>query len=542
MANKDKNTKSIPIGSALEHGKAHERDHQVWGRRSFLRSLGIVGGSSIFLGSTTLSAMTSPLAWALSLTETDHILVLIRLKGGNDGLNTIIPVFDYGTYQSLRPNIRIPQSELIGLSNEFGMPNTMQAVNPLWQEGKMKVVHSVGYPDQNLSHFRSSDIWASASDADVVDSSGWLGRYLMQLYPDYLMNPPAIPPAIQIGGVGNLAFNDTNNVNISVSVNDPNELYEIAQNGQLYDLSNLPDCLYGDQLGYMRAVTNSTFIYAEDIKQAYDAGANGVEYGPNLGRQLAIVARLIKGGLGTKLYMVTLDGFDTHAGQSNSHPALLTELATSVKAFYDDLALGNKAKDVLSMTISEFGRRLEQNASGGTDHGAAAPVMMFGEGLNGNGFVGTAPDLQNLDNAGNLVFGTDFREIYATVLENWLCVDAATVNEVLGRNFSRISLGLSCMSPTAIEGIAAPSIKHKVQYISSQQVLIHYTLPASDFVKVDVFNLLGQPVSTLFSGYQTSGEYQVAFSAAGGLIPSGQYFYRIQAGRKVASQAIRIVN
>ncbi len=542
MYNKDNNTKSIPVGSALEHGKAHERDHQVWSRRGFLRSLGIVGGSSIFLGNTSLSAMTSPLAWALSLTETEHILVLIRLKGGNDGLNTIIPVFDYGTYQSLRPNIRIPQGELIGLSPEFGMPNTMQAVHPLWQEGKMKVVHSVGYPDQNLSHFRSSDIWASASDADVVDSSGWLGRYLMQLYPDYLMNPPAIPPAIQIGGVGNLAFNDTNNVNISVSVNDPNELYEIAQNGQLYDLSNLPDCLYGDQLGYMRAVTNSTFIYAEDIKQAYDAGANGVAYGPNLGKQLAIVARLIKGGLGTKLYMVTLDGFDTHAGQGNTHPALLTELTTSVKAFYDDLALSNKAKDVLSMTISEFGRRLEQNASGGTDHGAAAPVMLFGEGLNGNGFVGTAPDLQNLDNAGNLVFGTDFREIYATVLENWLCVDAATVDGVLGRNFSRINLGLSCMSPTAIEGIAASSIKHKAQYLSARQVIIHYTLPESDFVKVDVFNLLGQPVSTLFSGYQTSGDYQVAFAPIGGFIPSGQYFYRIQAGRKVASQAIRIIN
>jgi uncharacterized protein (DUF1501 family) len=199
--------------------------------------------------------------------ESDRILVLIRLKGGNDGLNTIIPVGDYGTYQALRPTIRVPQNEILNLNTAFGIPKTMAAAQTMWQDGKMKVVHSVGYPDQNLSHFRSSDIWASASDSNVTDDSGWLGRHLQQLYPDFLLNPPALPPAIQIGSVGNLAFTDSNNVNISVSVNDPNELYEIAQLGQLYSLDNLPDCLYGEQLGYMRAVANSTFVYAGGDKK-----------------------------------------------------------------------------------------------------------------------------------------------------------------------------------------------------------------------------------------------------------------------------------
>lgn len=532
----------MPIGSAIEHGEAHTRDHQRWSRRSFLQSLGITGGGSILLGNMPVTAlMNSPLAFALMGSASDRILVLIRLKGGNDGLNTIIPVGDYGTYQALRPTIKIPQNEILNLSDTFGVPKTMLSARNLWQDGKMKVVHSVGYPDQNLSHFRSSDIWASASDAEVLDNSGWLGRYLQQLYPDFLMHPPALPPAIQIGSVGNLAFTDTNNVNISVSVNDPNELYEIAQLGQLYSLDNLPDCLYGEQLGYMRAVTNSTFVYAGAIKSAYDATTNQVQY-PNgdLGRQLALVARLIKGNLGTKFYMVTLDGFDTHARQNESHPALLSQLADSVSAFYQDLAFTQKDKEVLSMTISEFGRRPEQNASNGCDHGAAAPLLLFGEGLNGNGFVGTAPDLHDLDENGNLKFGTDFRQIYASVLENWLCINADTVNAVLGHHFTRLNLGLTCMNTTAVNGVAAPVIKHEARYIAAQQIDIYYTLPESAMVKLEIFNILGQKVATLVNSFQLAGVHQVTF-APSGFLASGQYFYRIQAGASVVGQAIRVI-
>lgn len=542
MANHDKILTPARLGSALEHGEAHARDHRRWSRRSFLQSLGIAGSGSILLGNMPVSAvMNSPLAYALMQGESDRILVLIRLKGGNDGLNTIIPVGDYGTYQALRPTIRVPQNEILNLTPAFGIPKTMSAAQPMWQEGKMKVVHSVGYPDQNLSHFRSSDIWASASDANVVDDSGWLGRYLQDLYPDFLVNPPATPPAIQIGSVGNLAFTDSNNVNISVSVNDPNELYEIAQLGQLYSLDNLPDCLYGEQLGYMRAVANSTFVYAGVIKNAYDANRNQIDYPTgDLGRQLSLVARLIKGNLGTKFYMVTLDGFDTHARQAENHPRLLKEVADAVSAFYKDLAFAQKDKDVLAMTISEFGRRPEQNASDGCDHGAAAPLLLFGEGLNGNGLVGTPPNLRDLDNDGNLKFGTDFRQIYATILENWLCINADTVNVVLGKNFNRLNLGLTCAGTTAVNGIAAPSIKHEARYIASQQIDIHYTLPAATNVRIDVFNVLGQSVATLVDGYQLSGEHKVTFAPTG-LLASGQYFYRIRAGRSVAGQAIRVV-
>lgn len=542
MCNHNKTSTSLPHGSALEHGEAHERDHQQWSRRSFLQTLGITGGASMMLGNLPIAALfQSPLAFGLNNENDERILVLIRLKGGNDSLNMVVPVYDYSKYQSLRPTIRIPENQLISLSDRIALPNTMAALKPMWEEGNMKVAHTVGYENQNLSHFRSSDIWASGSDANVVDDSGWLGRYLENLYPDFLLNPPAIPPAIQIGGVGNQAFIDGMNTNISVSVNDPEELYQIAQNGELYDVNNLPDCLYGDQLGYMRAVANSTFFYAGVIKEAYDASTNQAAYANgSLARQLAIVARLIKGNLGTKLYLVTLDGFDTHANQANAHPNLMMEIANSVKAFYDDLAFADKAKSVISMTLSEFGRRPEQNASGGTDHGAGAEMLLFGEGLNGNGFVGVEPDLQNFDANGNIRYNTDFRQIYATLLENWLCVDAGTVNSVLGSNFTRLDLGVTCAMTTGINGVAAPTIQHSARYISNQQVVIHYTLPSAAQVRIDVFNLLGQSIATLVDGYQLAGAHQVEF-ATQGYLPSGQYFYRIQAGRSVASQAIRIV-
>ncbi|MBP8239486.1 MAG: hypothetical protein KAX50_05980, partial [Saprospiraceae bacterium] len=308
----DQHTNKLPLGSSPDHGAAHENNHRQWSRRSFLRSIGITGGVSLMAGSMPLMALKGTfLEMALANSNSDRILVLIRLKGGNDGLNTIIPVSDYGTYQALRPQLRVPSNQIISLGSSFGMHPQMADLQPLWQDGAMKVVHGVGYPDQNLSHFRSSDIWASASPANVIDDSGWLGRLLMEQYPDYLTNPPLIPPAVQIGGVGNISFMDGENVNLSVSVTNPDELAEIAQLGQLYDVQNLPDCFFGEQLGYLRTIANSTFIYAQRIKDAFDNSTTDATYqNGSLWEQLALVARLIKGGLGTQLYMVTLDGFD----------------------------------------------------------------------------------------------------------------------------------------------------------------------------------------------------------------------------------------
>lgn len=528
-------------GAALEHGKAHDSDHKKWSRRNFLKGLGIGTGASMALGGIPLSATgASPLNYLLGNSTEERVLVLIRLGGGNDGLNMIVPLYQYDTYQANRPQIALPENQLLNLSNEFGMHGAMSELMPLWNEGQMKIVNSVGYPDQNLSHFTSTDIWSSANNVQGETASGWLGRFLENEYPDYILDPPANPPAIQIGSAGNITFNgsDANAVNYSVAVSNSEQLFDIALSGQLYSLEGLSDCYGGDQVAYMRTVANTTFRYSEVIKAAFDASANAVEYSTNLGAQLALVARLIKGGLGTKMYMVTLDGFDTHAGQLGQHQFLLNQIAGAVNNFYQDL--GTRAKDVLSMTFSEFGRRIQQNASAGTDHGAAAPLMMFGEGLNGSGFVGENPDLNDLDNNGNLKYATDFREIYASVLENWLCIDGELVDNILGQSYNRIDLGLSCNTNVSTVAADAYRLKHEARYSRDGQIFIQYELPSTMYIKVEIFNMLGQPVALLHKGRQGSGIHSLNFRSENRYAPA-QYIYRIEANGKAYSRQIAVM-
>ncbi len=515
------------LGSKLSDGKAHEQDHKRWSRRDFLFNMGLAGGAGFLFNKFPLKALaTSPLSYALNALETDRVLVLIRLKGGNDGLNMIVPVYDYGTYQSLRPNIALSQSDLIDLGEGNAIPNTMAPIQPLWNEGKLKVVQSIGYPSQNLSHFRSNDIWSSASDADQIDNTGWLGRLLENEYPDYLMNPPTMPPAIQIGGQGSIVFNSLT-ASMSMTMTNPTELFEIAQNGQLHDTENLPDCDYGEALGYVRAVTNSTYIYAGVIKEAYDSSTTDADYTTSLGDQLALVARLIKGNLGTKIYMVELDGFDTHADQNTNHPALMQNLSKAVADFYEDLGTTFQNK-VLSMTYSEFGRRVQQNASGGTDHGAAAPLLIFGGEMDGNGFVGTNPDLQNLDEVGNLAFTTDFRQVYATVLQDWLCVHPDTVNSLLGQNVERLdNLVVPCQSIVGIQNTAFTPIKHRVIKDINANTLIEFSLEQEAAILLQLIGITGQVVAQIEQSYRTSGVHRIALDRRALGLPAGPYIYRL---------------
>ena len=541
--NSKKSTKKMRHGSALSHGQAHKIDHNKWSRRSFIRNIGITSGMSMLLGNLPLAAaVTSPLSQALNNAETDRVLVLIRLKGGNDGLNTIVPLYDYSTYRNLRPKVGLKENEITKINDAIGVPKTLDPLTPFWKDGQMKILHSVGYPEQNLSHFRSSDLWASAQDDQTFDGSGWYGRLIENQYPDFLSNPPEIPPAIQIGGSANVAFNNKEMTNLAISVQNPEEIAEIAETGQLYSTANLPECYYGEQVGFVRAVANNTFFYAGILSETYKASRNEVEYRGDLGEQLATVARLIKGNLGTKLYMVSIDGFDTHANQITDHPVLMEELSTAIADFYADLAKGGRSQDVLCSTISEFGRRIEENGSDGTDHGAAAPMMMFGEGLNGNGFIGKQPDLQDVDEVGNLKFNTDFRSVYATLLENWLCVDSNIVDEVMGQSFDRIAdLGLTCNAQTtSINEIYRQGIVHQARYSPNGNVMIYYELPEGNQVNLQVFNLLGQPVANLTNTYQSAGVYQTPFTSQRKYLAKGQYFYRIQVGQQVYSESFFI--
>lgn len=526
---------------SLENETLHAEDHKLWSRRNFLGAMGLTGSVSMMLGGLPLKALgASSFAHKLMQAETDRVLVLVQLKGGNDGLNTMVPLYDYGFYKSRRPTVYIPENEIINLSNEIGMPDFMAPMQSLWQSGSMKVVHGVGYPDQNLSHFRSTDIWNSGSDANVVDDSGWLGRWFEDEYPDFESNPPTIPPAIQIGGQASLAFKGSS-IQYSISVANPDQLYEIAQTGQLYNTQDVPPDCYGQELTFMRTVANSTFTYAEAIKNAYDQAGNQIEFSDsNLAEQLAIVSRLIKGRLGTKIYMVSIGGFDTHDQQGNVHPTLMNQVSQSLVDFFADLKMANMDTEVLALTFSEFGRRIEQNGSDGTDHGSAAPLMLFGPALEGNGFIGSAPDLQDPDPVGNLKFQTDFREIYATVLENWLCIGGEEVDDVMGQSFSRVeNLGFSCTSTTSIDKSLDNKLKFTA-YFNRVESAMHYRLFLSrpSPLRVSLLNAAGQHIATLGQQANASGSLDGQKSLR---IAPGIYIVRAEALGTAVSKKIMVL-
>lgn len=517
----------------------HLQEHKKWNRRSFLQALGLVGGGSILLGSTNITASNpSPLAMAINNSDSDRVLVLIRLKGGNDGLNMIVPIFDYDRYEFLRPTLKLAKPSLYNLTPDFGLPSFMSDLQPLWGDGAMKVVHGVGYNDGSLSHFSGADIWAS-TDSNDVEKSGWLGRYYEDLYPDFLVNPPDIPPAIQIGSIGNLIF-DGDESNYAFSVANPDQLKSIAQSGNAHDMINLPNCTYGDQLKFMRGTTNNTYKYAGVIHNAYESSSNAVNYSnENLAQQLAIVARMIKGNLGTKVYMVTLGGFDTHANQTARQEALLNDLANSVKLFFDDLAATGHNEKVLAMTISEFGRRPEENGSGGTDHGSASPLLLFGPGLEGNGFIGNHPSLASLDSNGNLQYDVDFRQVYASVMQEWLCIDGSIVNSaLLGENYDRLPLGISCNTLSTDGFSPSDNFSHKGVY-KDGKVYIRIESKATQHTVIKLYNILGQEISTLKNEILSSGTHDVDVKASTNTrLYAGQYIYRISVGNLHYSKSI----
>lgn len=517
--------------------KKHDKEHAVWNRRSFLQALGLAGTGSLVAGKLPIYASSpTPLSAALTMSESDRVLVIVRLKGGNDGLNTVIPKYDFSTYANLRPNLKINDSDSFALSNEFRMPNYMNSLQPIWNDGKMKIVHGVGYPNQNLSHFSSADLWSSAADNGSPLQTGVFGRFFEDLYPDYIMNPPDIPPAIQIGSLSNLLFSGEDN-GYAFSVANPSQLEQIAQNGTAYDMQNLPACDYGSQLGFMRGVTNSTYNYANVIHNAYELTSNDANYADNeIAKQFAIVARLIKGNLGTNIYMVTLDGFDTHANQPNSHQELMTELTQAISEFYIDLTAGAMDQDVLCMTISEFGRRAAENASNGTDHGAASTMMLFGEGLNGNGFVGNHPDLSNLDTDGNLQHTTDYRDVYATILEDWLCIDTNIVDQTLLNNYNRAHIGLVCNSAGVNSISFEKGLQHRPIY-KENSVFVEFTLNNATEIKIELIDVLGKNLGIIHHQRQLSGTYQVNLNPKHKTY-IGQYFYRIIANNKAYSRAV----
>lgn len=407
-------------------------------RSDFLKT-----GATAALGAAVLPKWIQPLlAQSDNLRDLtgDRILVIINLGGGNDGLNTVVP-FTNDIYYNFRPNIAIQPNQVLPLDDHLGLHPSMQPLMQYWDQGKFLILQNVGYDNQDLSHFRSTDIWRSATDSDIYMPTGWIGRYLEALYTDIYQSPPETPLALQQGSSSSLLLTG-NGGTPGVIVDDPSTFYNIVGETYVDGLDNNPPETYGGQeLSFIRQIDLNSFQYAEVIQDAAEMGNNQVEYPQsNLGQQLGIIARLISGGMYTPIFLAHHYGYDTHADQPGAHAGLLTDLASSINSLMADLAAQGLSDRVTIISTSEFGRRPFENGSNGTDHGSAAPLFMLGESVNG-GILGNNPDMEVFDEYDNLLHQYDFRQVYSTIMKNYFQSSHSIVDQdVLMQTFSTLPL------------------------------------------------------------------------------------------------------
>jgi uncharacterized protein (DUF1501 family) len=356
-------------------------------------------------------------------------VVIIQLKGGNDGLNTVVP-FNNDIYYQQRNTIALKQNDLFKISDEVGLHKSLQPLHNLYDKGFVSIINNVGYPNPNLSHFRSTDIWQTASDSNEYLQNGWVGRYL-----DYTKGNPY--NAIEVDESLSLMLKGKTQNGLAIT--DPNLFYKSMREpffNNVIKSYNDPH-LNEHNLGYLYNSMIDAKSSAKHIYEKSKTKSSTAEYPKNIfGKQLKTIAEFINSGLETQVYYAGLSGFDTHANQAGTQEKLLKVYAESMEVFVNDLEKNNAFDDVIILTFSEFGRRVKQNESKGTDHGTANTVFVVGKNLKKQGLYNNLPNLGDLDKNGNLKYEIDFREVYATILDKWLQVDDVSI---LNKSFSKLS-------------------------------------------------------------------------------------------------------
>lgn len=347
----------------------------------------------------------------------NKVVVILQLSGGNDGLNTVIPVRNDIYYRS-RPRLGIRKEKAHLLTDEVGLHPALPAFKVFYEDGSLAILNNVGYPNPDRSHFRSMDIWHTASQSDEYWTNGWVGRYL-----DAQCNGCDKPTqAIEIDDVLSLALKG-NDIK-GIAVKDPRRLYGTANEKFFRDVMKNHRDEAGEQpVDYLYKTMAETLSSADYIFRQSKLHPSNAEYPKtDLGTSLKTIASLIYSEINTKVYYVSLGSFDTHINQDGQQQRLFTEMNDAVQAFVKDLQDQNRFNDVLLFTFSEFGRRVEQNASNGTDHGTANNMFLVSGGLKQKGLINPLPDLADL-NEGDLKYNVDFKNVYATVLKKWLNAD-----------------------------------------------------------------------------------------------------------------------
>lgn len=366
---------------------------------------------------------------------TDKILVIIQLSGGNDGLNTIVP-YRNDIYYKSRPSIAIPSDKVLKLNDEVGFNPALESLRSLYDNAQMSIINNVGYPNPDRSHFRSMDIWQTASESTEYLNTGWIGRYL-----DANCAENCVPyQALEIDDTLSLSMKGEKVK--ALSVQDPEKLYKQVSGNFISKVAQNSATQGHDNVAYLyktlaETASSAEFLHTKRVAAQSKTYRSNAQYPQGeLGQRLKTISELIVSGMPTNIYYVSISGFDTHFNQVNQQERLLKNYAESATTFVNDLKKNNKFKDVAIMTFSEFGRRVKQNASGGTDHGTANNVFLMSENLKRPKVLNEAPNLTDLDE-GDLKFSIDFRQIYASLLKDWLKTGSKAI---LGKNFQSLNL------------------------------------------------------------------------------------------------------
>ncbi len=550
-------------------------------RRKFLTNGLTALGSIPFLdnpfGSNFDFGLASQYSQKIIDKANDHVLVVIQLAGGNDGINTIIPIDTYSNSWTVRSNINLDSKLLLKskLNPSIGFHPVMTSMFQMYENKKIRLINSVGYPNQDFSHFKSSDIWMAASSNNNETGSGWLGRFLENEFPNFPKGypnesknyPPAITttPVIQLITQG---FGSNLGVSYSArttSFNQQNELFEVDHDS------------VSEKLDFLNTLKFQTNNYSSYVNSKASNEIRQKEY-PNtsLGGQLKNIAKLIANGISTKVYLATQTGYDTHANQTEKvrtekglHANLLKELSDAIGAFQEDLVFLGISKRVIGMTYSEFGRRVGSNASYGTDHGAAAPMFVFGDQAIGS-MLGEAPKIPVYPTSDlNVPMQFDFRSVFSSVLKDWFCVKDSVLENIFYGKYQYLPIVASydCTGITGNEITEPPknpvvvspkdttqtnpNVKNEITANESNlkegKLLVVYPNPFIDtftlefasqggFCKTDIFDASGKKITNILKGNYLKGIYKTKVEALN--LTPGSYFIRFENGSQVKLEHI----
>lgn len=552
-------------------------------RRKFIKDLSVFGAGAFMLENVPFKVWaetSNPLQRLALECNNDRVLIILQMLGGNDGVNTAVPLAQYAEYQNARPNIALPNTDkdprrLINLDSTLadsqlvGLHPDMGGFKSLYDEGKLKLVQGVSYAFNNGSHFRSRDIFYMGGGAFDYPTSGWAGRYLSDSiaplhYPKDFPNSNMLDPlALEFGNEQSLLFHQDEDITSAISIYDPPSFFNLVENLEGFDdkagvdprgipPAALADSPYYNELNYILSLEQKTDEYDDRLLATYNAGKQNdpnvtypTEYpfrAPNLknpiARELKIIANLIHGGCKTKIYLVKIGGFDTHAQQVDkadrtmgSHAALLYHISATMKSFQDDLKARGIEDRVLTMTTSEFGRRVYSNGSAGTDHGNGAPMFIIGKGVS-PGVYGNGPDMMK----DNVDLQHDYRQVYASILKQWFCVDAGKVDNTDGLIFKGDYNGRGedlniIASPNEVSDFLLQRFKMNSCYPNpaKDSTVISFYLNTPSMVELYLKNSEGATISTVLNEYRNYGENSVFVDLRN--VRPGIYFYQIKAGR-----------